>query len=56
MLKDEDEVGLVSSLIRRVGLNPGKAFAKGRKWIVPIYGEEAVKSFLEWSELVKPGG
>lgn len=56
VLKDVDEVGLVSTLIRRVGLNPGKAFQKGRKWIVPIYGEEAVTSFLEWRELVEPRG
>jgi hypothetical protein len=53
---DEDEVGLVNMLIRRVGLNPGKSFAKGKKWIVPIYGREAVESFQQWSELVEKQG
>jgi len=56
VLKDEDEVWLVSNLIRRVGLNPGKTFQKGRKWIVPIYGQEAVESFQEWSDLVEKHG
>lgn len=56
VLKDEDEVGLVSGLVRQVGLNPGKAFQKGRKWIVPIYGQEAVESFQEWSNLVDKQG
>ena len=51
-----DEVGLVNMLIRRVGLNPGKSFAKGKKWIVPIYGREAVESFQQWSELVEKQG
>ena len=56
VLKDEDEVGLVSSLIRQVGLNPGRAFRKGRKWIVPIYGKEAVVSFQEWGQLLERRG
>lgn len=56
VLKDEDEVGLVNPLIRRVGLNPGKAFQKGKKWIVPVYGREAVESFQQWSELVEKRG
>ncbi len=53
VLKDEDEVALVCALIRKVGFNPGRPFRKGRKWIVPVYGQEAVESFRAWSELLE---
>ena len=48
ILKDEDEVAIVSSLLYRVGLVPGKAFRKSKRWAVPIYGKRAVLCLKEW--------
>ena len=50
ILKDGDEVAIVCSLLRKVGLAPGKSFRKGNRWAVPIYGEEAVSSLRKWGE------
>jgi hypothetical protein len=48
ILKDEDEVAIVNGLLWRVGLVPGKAFRKSKRWAVPIYGEKAVLCLQEW--------
>ncbi|MCP4091984.1 MAG: hypothetical protein GY747_00935 [Planctomycetes bacterium] len=50
ILKDEDEVAIVCSLLWDVGLLPGKSFRKGKRWAVPIYGEEAVSNLRKWGE------
>jgi|FLOH01.1.fsa_nt_gi hypothetical protein len=48
ILKDEDEVALVCRLLWKVGLIPGKAFSKSKRWAVPVYGEEAVRQLRDW--------
>jgi hypothetical protein len=50
VLRDEDEVAIVCSLLWRVGLSPGKPFRKSRRWVVPVYGEEAVRLIRKWGE------
>ena len=37
----------VRELARKAGFRPGRPFAKGRQWAVPIYGAEAVDAFSE---------
>lgn len=39
------EAGRVRALVKRVGLEPGKAYAKARHFVVPVYGAEAVTFF-----------
>ncbi len=48
ILKDEDEVAIVTRLLWKVGLAPGKPFRKSRRWAVPVYGQEAVTSLQAW--------
>ena len=50
ILRDEDEVAIVSSLLWKVGLAPGNSFRKGKRWAIPIYGEEAVLSLRKWGD------
>lgn len=54
--KKGDEVRLVANsaaelrrirmLLRRAGFTPGRPFAKGRQWRLPLYGREVVARFL----------
>lgn len=37
----------VRELARQAGFRPGRPFAKGRQWAVPIYGREAVEAFAD---------
>lgn len=39
------EANRITKLIKAVGLKPGKPFAKGAGFAVPIYGQEAVEWF-----------
>lgn len=47
---DAEELELIQDLLRQVGLEPGRPFAKGRQFRQPVYGKRAVDSFLELLE------
>lgn len=49
ILRDADEVELVTQLLWKVGLMPGRAFQKGKRWAVPVYGQEAVEKLKLWA-------
>jgi hypothetical protein len=51
--QDEQELLCLEALLRRAGFRPGRAFAKGRQYRLPLYGREAVRRFLR---LVESGG
>lgn len=52
--KNADELNRINSALKRVGLNPGKPFAKARSTVIPIYGKEAINYFRnitrQWSK------
>jgi hypothetical protein len=50
VLRDLDEVAIVEKLLRELGFNPGRPFPKHSRWVVPAYGEEAVKSLRAWAD------
>ena len=37
----------VRELARQAGFRPGRPFAKGKQWAVPIYGADAVDAFQD---------
>lgn len=43
-----DELNELCSNIQAVGLKSGRPFAKSRRWILPIYGREAIELFVKW--------
>ena len=40
------ELALIRRLLRRAGFRPGRPFRKGRQYRQPVYGRQAVASFL----------
>ena len=40
------ELASVQRLLRRAGFEPGRPFAKGRKFALPVYGRTAVQQLL----------
>jgi hypothetical protein len=42
---DEAEVRLLERMAATLDYAPGASFRKGRKFVVPIYGESAVRAF-----------
>ncbi len=42
------ELTEIRRAIREVGLKAGKPFAKGNRWIQPIYGRGAMDQFVAW--------
>ena len=51
--QDQQELEAIRELLRRAGFRPGRPFAKGQQYRLPIYGREAVRRFLH---LVAGGG
>ncbi len=45
VLEDLDELEEARRLLSRIRLKPGRPYRKGRKWVLPIYGREAVAAF-----------
>lgn len=41
------ELAVIRRLLKRAGFKPGRPFAKGRQFLQPIYGRQAVARFLE---------
>lgn len=56
VLRDLDEVTIVEGLLRQLGFNPGKPFAKHRRWVVPVYGEDVVNSLRRWEAKIGEDG
>ncbi len=48
--QDEQELLRLEALLRRAGFRPGRPFAKGRQYRLPVYGGEAVRRFLRLVE------
>lgn len=45
-LRTEDEVEFVRALVSRAGWRPGRAYAKRRGMVLPVYGRAAVAEIL----------
>jgi hypothetical protein len=48
---EDGECDEIVGLLRRLGVVPGKPFAKGPHWRIPIYGKEQVEALLAWMGL-----
>jgi len=47
VLESKEDVRIVRRLLRAVGLRPGKTFGKHSRIVQPVYGEPAVRWFLD---------
>ena len=43
--RDEDEVHAIERLAASLSYPPGAPFKKGQQYVVPIYGQQAVRAF-----------
>jgi hypothetical protein len=41
------EITSVKRCLGALGLKPGRAFEKGSRWVIPIYGKESQERFLK---------
>jgi hypothetical protein len=46
IVASRSELASVQRLLRRAGFEPGRPFAKGRKFALPVYGRTAVQQLL----------
>lgn len=42
-----EELRRIEALLRKVGFRPGRPFAKGRQFRLPVYGRNAVAALVE---------
>ncbi len=45
--EDESDAQRIETLARSLDFRPGRKFLKGRKYVVPIYGWQAVEAFFK---------
>jgi hypothetical protein len=48
VVKSQMDLKKVKSLLRDVGITPGKAFRKAQQWVLPVYGKDAVSTLLKY--------
>lgn len=48
VVESKSGVAPLARLCRQLELKPGKPYSKGERWVLPIYGREAVERFQKW--------
>lgn len=49
----EEDASRICKVLADSGLRPGRPYEKrARRWIVPLYGRDAVAKLLSWDELL----